>query len=213
MGEFHFFTKRGTVHCYIPENYDGRHTVVFIHGYGTSVLDTVQKHCIIKQFADSGLRAMFIVAAGPLGHDQPVWNPDLPTLLNDVMVNVGVKPPKDVIAVGHGAAYRTLIHWIDYPHLKQLVLLDSFGGDLSLAKFVGAGGGLTLLTTPLTTAWATTLSKKVKLDLIRVSDTHQALIASGRYLPSLLKQSVAGVGVELYDLFAKASAMVVHEAP
>lgn len=207
--DFKFHTNRGAVRGYVPDNYNGKYTVIYVHGYNTTVNDSCEKHNIVKQFQDSGCRALFLVVAGPASSDQPVWNPDLPTLLHTVETNANIKPPTNVIAIGHGAAYRTLTHWTDYEHLSQIILLDPFGGTPVFTKYVGLGGTLTILSTALTATTNGVFAKKVKLDYTQVNDTHTGLVTNG-YLSSLLRKGPAGASPSFFPYSSQTMALAIN---
>ena len=124
-------TDRGPVHVWIPHAYDRAHaiTVVFVHGYGIGVDSAWSDYHLEDQFARSGLDAMFVVCGAPGSLQQGVVWASLGQLLRQVAAGIDQPLPPDVVAVGHSAAYRTLVLWLANPALRTLVLLDAAYGE------------------------------------------------------------------------------------
>lgn len=194
--EFRFFDeKMGSVRGFVPDGYTGAWTVVYVHGHGVDVNEAWTKHELPKQFLESGLKALFLAVEAPANGQQSVFVPDLPSLLLAVTKNTSIVPPSKVVAIGHSGAYRTLTHWVDYDHLKQIILLDGlFGGVVPFAKYVLSGGKLTIIATDRTSENSALLAKKVDVEYTKVNEDHMGLVTSGRYIPPLLKRSVAAGG-------------------
>ena len=121
-------TERGPVHVWIPADYDPATaaTVVFVHGYWIDIDDAWIDYRLPQQFALSGINAMFIAPGAPRAkHDRLVW-PSLTALVRAVTSNVDVPmPAKQLVAVGHSGAYRTLAAWLPNAQLDTVVLLDA----------------------------------------------------------------------------------------
>src|SRR5262249_7364810 len=125
-------TDAGPVHVWRPEGYDASiaGTVVYIHGYHTNVDEAWNLHKLADQFDASGKQALFIVPEAPVAIDDDVKWASLGDLLRAVWAGTGLHPPRGpTIVVGHSAAYRTVVPWLDYEPLENVVLLDAFYGN------------------------------------------------------------------------------------
>jgi hypothetical protein len=125
-------TDRGPIHVYLPSNYDrvNAQTVVFVHGYNVDVDSAWTDYHLQEQFERSGLNAMFIACSAPSSLKEGVAWASLPSLLRAVVDGIGHPLPEgEVIAVGHSAAYRTLVLWLTNPAVRTLVLLDAAYGE------------------------------------------------------------------------------------
>ncbi len=125
-------TDRGPIHVWIPAHYDRAtaRTVVFVHGYNTSVDEAWSDYHLQEQFAHSELNAMFIACSAPRSLERPVTWASLPALLRAVAAGTGeALPAGELVAVGHSAAYRTLVLWLGNRGLRTLVLLDAAYGE------------------------------------------------------------------------------------
>ena len=125
-------TDAGPVHVWTPTGFhaDTAGVVLYVHGYYTDVDAAWAEHRLGEQFAASGRNALFIVPEAPRGARPAVNWPSLGALIRTVRARLDmVRPGGPVIAFGHSGAYRTLISWLDYPALDQLVLLDAMYGE------------------------------------------------------------------------------------
>jgi hypothetical protein len=125
-------TPRGPVHVWIPANYDRATavTVVFVHGYNIDVDTAWTDYKLEEQFAHSDLNAMFIACAAPSSLAETVAWQSLPSLIATVAASVDAPMPAgEIVAVGHSAAYRTLVLWLGEQALRTLVLLDAAYGE------------------------------------------------------------------------------------
>ncbi len=125
-------TDRGPIHVWVPERYDRATamTVVFVHGYNTNVDGAWSEYKLQEQFEHSGLNAMFIVPSAPRDKNQGVFWQSLDHLLAAVKTGIDQDlPGGKLVAAGHSAAYRTLVHWLANPALTTLVLLDAAYGE------------------------------------------------------------------------------------
>jgi hypothetical protein len=125
-------TERGPIHVWVPDGYDPETalTVVFVHGYNTSVDEAWNEYRLADQFERSGLNAMFIACGAPSSPARPVMWASLPALLRTVAARIEQPLPKgELVAVGHSGAYRTLVLWLQQPALHTLVLLDAAYGE------------------------------------------------------------------------------------
>lgn len=126
-------TANGPVHVWIPAGYhaDGAATVLYVHGYYTTIDEAWIDHRLPEQFALSSVNAVFIAPEAPSGSRQPVAWPALEDLLAEVFAQVDVaRPSGAVIAVGHSGAYRTLLAWLDYPLLDWIIQVDATYGEV-----------------------------------------------------------------------------------
>src|SRR5262249_6783377 len=83
-----------------------------------------------EQFEASGKNAVFIVAEAPSSTDDEVTWPSLGDLLRAVRTGGGPALPGGPLAViGHSAAYRTVVGWLDYPPLRHIILIDALYGN------------------------------------------------------------------------------------
>jgi hypothetical protein len=125
-------TDRGPIHVWIPDTYDRATavTVVFVHGYNTDVDTAWAEYHLQDQFARANLNAMFIACSAPRSLERPVMWASLPALLRAVEQGIGQPlPAGEVVAVGHSAAYRTLVNWLGNEAVRTLVLLDAAYGE------------------------------------------------------------------------------------
>lgn len=125
-------TDHGPVRVWVPDHYDAASavTVVFVHGYNTSVDAAWSDYKLPEQFARSGINAMFIACGAPRNLKYRVPWMSLEALREAVASGVDVTPPSGgVVAVGHSGAYRTLVHWLASTDLDTLVLLDAAYGE------------------------------------------------------------------------------------
>jgi hypothetical protein len=125
-------TERGPIRVWTAPNYDPAtaRTIVFVHGYGIGVDSAWSEYHLEEQFARSGLNAMFVVCGAPGSLEQGVVWPSLSKLLSEISDGLGEPlPAGELVVVGHSAAYRTLVLWLNNPALHTLVLLDAAYGE------------------------------------------------------------------------------------
>ncbi len=130
-------TARGPLHVWTPADYDAAHAilVVYVHGYFTTVDRTWDEYRLPEQFAASGLNAMFVACEAPSGpRDRVAW-PSLGALVGELRHADGIElPAKQIVAVGHSAAYRTVDGWLVDPRLATVVRLDAAYGGVDLYR-------------------------------------------------------------------------------
>lgn len=127
-----FATENGPVHVWMPRGYDAATagTVIYVHGYYTTVDRAWRQHRLARQFAASGLNALFIVCEAPADADERVRWASLTELLARVADNVDDPlPDGPVVAVGHSGAHRTLWAWLDDDRLDTIALVDAMYGE------------------------------------------------------------------------------------
>jgi len=126
-------TQHGPVHIWSPANYD-RDTagiVIYVHGYFTDVDDAWKEHRLARQFAESGLNALFVACEAPEGpRDEVNWR-SLSALLDAVAASIDDSLPEGrTIVVGHSAAHRTIAMWLDGDPIDTIVLVDALYGEM-----------------------------------------------------------------------------------
>jgi hypothetical protein len=135
-------TPHGPVHVWIPGGYDASRaeTIVYVHGYYVHVDDAWDNYHLATQFASSAINAVFIACEGPAAPNENVSWDSFGPLLDSVEQGLGQKlPRKRVVTVGHSAAYRTLLGWLDEPQIDTVVLVDAAYGEIAqYQKWVNA---------------------------------------------------------------------------
>jgi pimeloyl-ACP methyl ester carboxylesterase len=122
----------GPVHVWRPRAYrsDTAVTVVYLHGFFTSVDQAVRAHQLITQFRDSGRNGLFIIPEARSWRTDPVFWPDLEKLLAAVEKRLKLKRPKgNIVLVGHSGGYRTIAGWLSHENVKQVLLIDGLYGN------------------------------------------------------------------------------------
>jgi hypothetical protein len=130
-------TKHGPVHVWAPGGYDPKRaeTIVYVHGYYVHIDDAWQNYHLGTQFASSAINALFIAPEAPSGPGEQVSWDSLDDLLDTVQQGLGDQVPrKRVVTVGHSAAYRTLLGWLDEPVIDTVVLVDAAYGEIDQYK-------------------------------------------------------------------------------
>jgi hypothetical protein len=125
-------TEHGAVHVWIPAGYrpESAGIALYVHGYYTDVDKAWSEHRLGEQFAASGRNALFIVPEAPAGLRQGVYWRSLGELIRTVRSRLKVaRPAGPVVAIGHSGAYRTLLEWLEYPPLDEIVMLDALYGE------------------------------------------------------------------------------------
>lgn len=154
-------TSRGPIHLYRPAGFRPEHAgvVIYLHGYGPAVDRVWEEHALARQFAASGVNALFVVPAAPTEGAAPVvW--DSPGALLEAVRARAEVPAGPLVVVGHSGAYRTIVPWLRAARrevtgaagagrvIDEVVLLDGlFGvGDELLAWTGTARAGQARLT-------------------------------------------------------------------
>jgi len=126
-------TSHGPVHVWTPAGYDPATAgiVLYVHGYFTDVDHAWTEHHLARQFAESGLNAVFIACEAPDGPRDPVSWASAHDLLEAVASALDEPLPDGVVyAVGHSGAHRTLSAWAEAgDDLDAIALLDALYGD------------------------------------------------------------------------------------
>lgn len=154
-------TRRGPVHVWQagPALNAQSGIVVYVHGYYIDADEAWRDHNLGEQFQRSGRDAIFIVPEAPASSDDEVVWPSLGDLLRAVAAEVGPLPDGPVVIAGHSGAYRTLIPWLEYGPVDDVILLDAlYGNEEDFAAWLTEARGherhrLTLVTSD-TARWA-----------------------------------------------------------
>ena len=124
--------SNGPVHVWRPRTYrkDTAVTVVYLHGFFTSVDQAMREHRLTAQFRDSGRNALFIVPEARSWRTDPVLWEDLETLVTAVEKRLRLQRPRGpIVLVGHSGAYRTVAGWLTHPQVNQVLLIDGLYGN------------------------------------------------------------------------------------
>jgi hypothetical protein len=135
-------TKAGSVHIWIPGNYDRETagTVVYVHGYWTDSDGAWKDYGLAKQFRASRQNAMFVVPDAPSNNDEQVKWAALSDLRKAVArANIRL-PDGPLVVMGHSGAFRTVMKWIDNRLVDQIILLDAlYGGEKAFDEYIDSG--------------------------------------------------------------------------
>lgn len=122
----------GPVHVWRPRSYrsDTAVTVIYLHGFFTSVDQAMREHQLTAQFRDSGRNALFIVPEARSWRTDPVFWPDLENLLVAVEKRLKLKRPRGpIVLLGHSGAYHTIAGWLPHENVNQVLLVDGLYGN------------------------------------------------------------------------------------
>lgn len=127
-------TRHGAIHTWTPRGYDAANAgiVLYVHGYFTDVDHAWREHHLARQFADSGINALFIACEAPGAPGDDVSWTSATALLAQVETSLDEPlPTGPVVAVGHSGAHRTLSAWVgDGDSIDTIGLLDALYGEL-----------------------------------------------------------------------------------
>lgn len=126
-------TGNGPIHVWTPRGYDAATAgiVIYVHGFYTTVDRAWREHRLARQFAESGVNAMYIACEAPSRPGKRVSWTNLSALLTHVETELGTTLPAGrVAAVGHSGAYRTLSAWLDSEKLGTVALVDALYGEV-----------------------------------------------------------------------------------
>jgi hypothetical protein len=139
---FRIKTKAGSVHVWVPANYDRSTagTVIYVHGYWTDADGAWREHTLARQFRASKQNALFIVPDAPSSNEDSVKWPALKDLRKAIARANIVLPDGPVIVMGHSGAFRTVMQWVDHRAVEQIILLDAmYAGESAFDEFIGHG--------------------------------------------------------------------------
>jgi len=122
-------TDRGAIHTWWPDDRELGGTVVYIHGYWTSLDDAWQDDALVTQFEASRLDALFVAPEAPSGPRDGRAFGSLDEVLDAVADQLGFTPPGPIVLVGHSGAIYTVDAWLDDPAITHVILLDAGYGD------------------------------------------------------------------------------------
>jgi hypothetical protein len=214
---FRIKTSRGSVHVWVPEDYDRETagTVVYVHGYYTDADGAWKNYELAKQFKASHQNALFIVPDAPTGNEDNVKWPALKDLRRAV-TRANIKlPDGPIIVMGHSGAFRTVMQWVDHRLVDQIILLDAlYAGEAAFDEFIASGKraddhklivvaastaeesssfahkykfAVARETVPSQMSGFTKKERRAKLLYIRSQFEHMAIVTSGKVIPLLLK--------------------------
>jgi hypothetical protein len=130
-------TAHGPVHVWTPKGYEPRRaeTIIYVHGYYVHVDDAWRDYKLESQFASSAINAIFIAPEGPASPVEAVSWDALAPLLDAVEQGMGQPlPRRRIVTIGHSAAYRTLLGWLDEVMIDTVVLVDAAYGEIDEYK-------------------------------------------------------------------------------
>jgi hypothetical protein len=208
-------TSQGPVHVWSPAKFerDSAGIVIYVHGYFTNVDKAWRKHRLARQFAESGLNALFIACEAPEGpRDDVNWN-TVSELLNAVSDRIdGPLPEGGVVVVGHSGAHRTITGWLGDDPIDTIVLVDALYGEADeIRKWLDAHDGHRLIDAArLTRRWSDELhaeladtlvfdkfpparagklrgARQARVVYVRSQHDHMRLVTGGVALPMLLR--------------------------
>jgi hypothetical protein len=129
---FRILTAHGPLHLFRPAGYN-RATgglVVYVHGYYTTVDQAWREHGLADQFAASRRNALFIAPEAPASSDETPAYPRLEPLIARACRAARLSIPRGPwIVIGHSAAYRTIVPWLQDPHILHVILVDALYGN------------------------------------------------------------------------------------
>lgn len=208
-------TENGPVHVWRPAKYDPdtAGVVVYVHGFFANVDDAWKKHRLAKQFAESGLNAIFIACEAPVGPRDAISWTGLASLLDTVATGIGDRLPAGrVVVVGHSGAHRTLSMWLEHDGIDTIVLVDALYGVVAeFREWLQVDGARRLIdAATLTRPWTEELhadfpdtlvfnrfppakagklrgARRARVVYVRSQHDHMALVTGGIALPMLLR--------------------------
>lgn len=125
-------TANGPVHVWTPANFDRESAgiVIYVHGFFTNVDRAWKKHRLARQFAESGLNALFIACEAPDGPRDAVKWTNVDELLEAVATGIGEPLPEGrLVVIGHSGAHRTISSWLGSDPIDTIVLVDALYGE------------------------------------------------------------------------------------
>ena len=219
---FRLETPFGPLHLWRPEDYDPRTagTVVYVHGYFTSVDETWEADRLADQFEASEQNALFIAPESPASKQAEVPWKSLESLLRTVDETGPFPVPRGpVMVVGHSGAFRTILSWLPDSRLREVILLDGlYNGQREFSVWLRGSPGVRLhrmilvaSTTrrksdrfarrvpgtarlpavPLEFTHLTPREKRARLLYLRSQYDHEEMISCGKVIPVVLKFAAA----------------------
>lgn len=161
-------------------------TVVYVHGFYTNVDEAWKQHQLPGKFTRSRLPAVFVVPEAPTAAQEPVRWRDLEALLDVVrQARPRLLPTRaPVLAVGHSAAYKTIVNWLPHPQLQEVMLVDAlYGFEDEYADWLLQARQRRLVVLVRTTEqWVRNLTKRLRfgMRLDAIPDKATAKLRSSR---------------------------------
>jgi hypothetical protein len=126
-------TSRRALRTWCPPGLDiaTAGTVVYVHGYFTTVDKAWNEHKLAVQFEESRQNALFVaVSAAESKHDGVAWE-SLSEVRRELATTTGMHPAGPVVVVAHSGGYRTVARWIESGDtIDQVTLLDALYGNV-----------------------------------------------------------------------------------
>lgn len=208
-------TEHGPVHVWWPAEYDAASAgiVIYVHGYFTDVDGAWRHHHLAKQFAESGLNAMFIACEAPRdARDAVSWS-NAADLLDAVAANLSEELPGGrLVVVGHSGAHRTITLWLEEDTIDTIVLVDAlYGNNVRFRSWLDADPGHRLIdAADITRRWSDALhadipdtllfrrfpprkagrlrgARRARVVYVRSQHDHMSLVTDGVAIPMLLR--------------------------
>lgn len=129
---FRIETRQGPLHVFRPSGYSraSAGVVIYVHGYYTNVDQAWSEHGLADQFAASRRNALFIAPEAPSSGEESSAFPSLAPLIARACRASHLPVPRGPwIVVGHSAAYRTIVPWLEEPRIRHVVLVDALYGN------------------------------------------------------------------------------------
>ncbi len=217
---FRYTTEHGPVHVWRPAGYVPKSAgiVIYVHGLYTHADEALKEHQLAEQFAASRQNALFIVPEAPsAGQEDPNWV-SLPALLESVFPKTRLPLPRGpLVIVGHSGAYRTIVNWLAFPGISEIMLVDAlYGNEDDYAAWLNGGNGRMTLIAAGTKKWTEPFIKRfhrvavrdnipdrieelskrerlAKLLYLRSQYGHMELVTEGKTIPVLLRRTALRV--------------------
>ncbi len=208
-------TEHGPVHVWWPAGYDADSAgiVIYVHGYFTDVDGAWRHHHLAKQFAESGLNAMFIACEAPRNARDDVSWTNAADLLDAVAARLPDELPDGrLVVVGHSGAHRTITMWLEEDTIDTIVLVDAlYGGNVRFRSWLDADPKHRLIdAADITRRWSDALhadipdtlrfrrfpprtagrlrgARKARVVYVRSQVDHMSLVTDGIAIPMLLR--------------------------
>jgi hypothetical protein len=176
--------KQGNVHLWKPAGYDPGDAVliVYLHGHDIDASKRGQAHYLDwawdahglpERFAESGLKALYVAAEGPLNDGQKVKWTSLEALTDSIRDKGGIRPPSKVAVLAHSAGIFTAMGFLKDERVVHVVALDALyqdAPDRLETWFEDSGAHRLTLVGADSVHWrASKLGKKLKCDVARTA--------------------------------------------
>jgi hypothetical protein len=114
-------------------------TVVYVHGYFTTLDKAWHEHNLPGQFEASRQNAVFVAVSAPTSNQEGVGWERLSEVRSRLALTTGMRPAGPVVIVAHSGGYRTAARWIESGDpIDQLTLLDALYGNVhEFGRWIG----------------------------------------------------------------------------